>query len=175
MSRTLGAVFAGGGSRRFGSDKAAALLDGVALLDHAIAALATQCDAVVVCGRSVAGRTCVADRPAAGLGPLGGLNAALHHAAANGFDAVVSVPCDMPNLPVHLVDRLRAAGPTSFVTAAPVVGLWPARLAGELDLHLAEGGDRSMWRWIARVAALPAAIAGLANVNTPDDLARLRR
>ena len=173
MTRILGAVLAGGRSRRFGSDKAVALLDGTTLLDHAIAALAAQCDAVVVCGRRGPGS--IEDRPTPDLGPLGGLNGALHHAAANGFDAVVSVPCDMPILPPDLVGRLRATGPTSFVTAMPVVGLWPARLAGELDLHLAEGGDRSMWRWIARVAALPVGIEGLANVNTPDDLARLRR
>ena len=175
MTRILGAVLAGGRSRRFGSDKAVALLAGTTLIDHAIAALAAQCDAVVVCGRTVTGRTCVADRPAADLGPLGGLNAALHHAAGNGFDAVASVPCDMPILPPDLIGRLRAAGSTSFVAAMPVVGLWPARLAAELDRHLAEGGDRSMWRWIARVAALPLTIEGLANVNTPDDLARLTR
>ncbi|WP_375420070.1 molybdenum cofactor guanylyltransferase [uncultured Sphingomonas sp.] len=175
MTRILGAVFAGGRSRRFGSDKAVALFDGTTLIDHAIAALADQCDTVVVSGRAVAGCICVADRPAPDLGPLGGLNAALHHAVAHGYDAVVSVPCDMPILPADLVARLQAAGSTSFVTAMPVVGLWPARLADELDLHLAEGGDRSMWRWTARVAALPVTIDGLANVNTPDDLARLKR
>jgi molybdopterin-guanine dinucleotide biosynthesis protein A len=173
MTRILGAVLAGGRSRRFGSDKAAALFDGTTLIDHAIAALVAQCDAVVVCGRD--GPNAIGDRPGPDLGPLGGLNGALHHAAANGFDAVVSVPCDMPILPHDLVARLQAAGTTSFVTAAPVIGLWPARLASELDIHLAEGGDRSMWRWTARVAAMPAIIDGLANVNTPNDLARLRR
>ncbi len=173
MTRILGAVLAGGRSRRFGSDKALALFDGTTLIDHALAALAAQCDAVLVCGRPGPGS--IADRPTPDLGPLGGLNAALHHAAANGFTAVISAPCDMPILPADLVVRLQAAGSTSFVTATPVIGLWPARLADELDLHLAEGGDRSMWRWTARVAALPVTIDGLANVNTPDDLARLRR
>ncbi|HVF94192.1 MAG TPA: molybdenum cofactor guanylyltransferase [Sphingomonas sp.] len=166
----LGAVLAGGRSRRFGSDKAVALLDGVTLIDRAIAALAPQVDAVVICGRVLDGRTCVADRPAKDLGPLGGLNAALHHAVAAGFTAVVSVPCDMPLLPADLVERLRGAGTAGFAATMPVVGLWPARLAAELDAHLAEGGDRSMWRWAARVAAVPVAIEGLANVNTPEDL-----
>jgi molybdopterin-guanine dinucleotide biosynthesis protein A len=173
MTRILGAVLAGGRSRRFGSDKALALFDGTALIDHALAALAAQCDEVVVCGRPGPGS--ITDRPTADLGPLGGLNGALHQAAAHRFDAVVSVPCDMPILPTDLVARLQAAGSTSFVTATPVIGLWPARLADELDLHLAEGGDRSMWRWIARVAALPLTIDGLVNVNTTEDLAHLRR
>lgn len=169
----LGAVLAGGGSRRFGSDKAVALLDGVALIDRAIAAVAAQCDAVLVCGRIVDGVTSVADRPAADLGPLGGVNAALHHAASHGFVAVVSVPCDVPFLPPDLVARLRGAGDASVVASMPVIGLWPARLAADLDAHLGDGGDRSMRRWAARVGAMPFAIDGLANVNTREELDRL--
>ena len=47
----LGAVLAGGESRRFGSDKLAARLGDRTLLDHAIAWLTARTDAVVVCGR----------------------------------------------------------------------------------------------------------------------------
>ncbi len=49
--RLLGAVLAGGQSRRFGSDKALALLDGRPLIAHVIAALAAQTEAVIVCGK----------------------------------------------------------------------------------------------------------------------------
>ncbi len=170
MTRILGAVLAGGRSRRFGSDKALAIYGGTTLIEHAIAALAPQVDAILVCGRSIDGVTCVADRPAPDLGPLGGLNAALCHAAACGFDAVVTIPCDMPLLPADLVARLRREGATSVVAGMPVVGLWPASLAGLLDTLLAEDGDRSMRGWVARVGALPVAVEGLVNVNTPADL-----
>ena len=38
-------------SRRFGSDKAMARIDGVTLLDHVHAALLPQVDDIVLCGR----------------------------------------------------------------------------------------------------------------------------
>jgi molybdopterin-guanine dinucleotide biosynthesis protein A len=45
-----GAVLPGGRSSRFGADKAMALLGGKTLLDHAVLALAGQCDAMVTVG-----------------------------------------------------------------------------------------------------------------------------
>ncbi|MBA3896663.1 MAG: NTP transferase domain-containing protein, partial [Sphingomonadaceae bacterium] len=62
----LGAVLAGGASRRFGSDKALAMRDGRPLIAHVVDALATQVDAVVVCGRDWGGLPSIADRPAPG-------------------------------------------------------------------------------------------------------------
>ena len=50
--RLLGVVLAGGQSRRFGRDKALALLDGRPLIDHALAAL-VGCDALAVAGRAI--------------------------------------------------------------------------------------------------------------------------
>src|SRR3546814_16509904 len=84
--RLLGAVLAGGRSSRFGSDKALAMLDGRTLLDHAAAALGAHVVTVVICGRHVPGMHGLADRPAAAMGPLGGRNAALVHAGAQGYD-----------------------------------------------------------------------------------------
>lgn len=174
MSRILGAMLAGGRSRRFGSDKALALLDGQSLIERVAAGLAPQTDSLVVCGRTLAGIVALADRPGLDLGPLAGLNAALHHARGQGYDAVVSVPCDTPLLPADLVRLLRAAGPIAFAAAIPVIGLWPASLGEVLDRHLATASDRSMRRWIAIAGAVPAEIGPLANVNTPADLAGLR-
>ncbi len=169
MSRVLGAVLAGGQSRRFGSDKALALLDGVALIEHALAALAAQTDAMTVCGREYPGLACVADRPAPGLGPLGGLCAALAYAQRHGFDAVLSAGCDLAGLPDDLVARL-ASGP-AYVADCPVVGLWPVRLAPALDLWLGTGeGDRSMRGWTRVSGARGVALDGIVNVNTPSDL-----
>lgn len=170
MTRILGAILAGGRSRRFGSDKALALLDGVTLIDRAIAALAPQVEAVLICGREVPGRLSVADRPGPDLGPLGGVAAALTYALANGYGAVVTMPCDMPSLPADLVERLCAAGAPSVVAEMPVVALWPSSLAGQLDAHLAASQDRSVRGWVAATGAVTVSIEGLANINTPDDL-----
>lgn len=167
--RLLGAVLAGGESRRFGSDKALALLDGRPLIEHAVAALAAQTEAVIVCGREGG----IPDRPEPGLGPLGGINAAIHEAAARGFDAVLTCGCDVPSLPADLSVRLGAG---AYVAEMPVIGLWPATLGDALDRHLASGGDRSVRGWAA-AAGIAAVTLGvpLANLNTPADLAALSR
>lgn len=169
----LGAVLAGGRSRRFGSDKARALLGGRTLIDRVVAGLRPQVEALVICGRDHDGATGIADRPAADLGPLGGLNAALHHAAAHGFDAVVTAPCDTPFLPADLVARLRTTGTVAYAAAIPVIGFWPVGLAGQLDRHLATASDRSIRRWAVSIGAVAVEIDPLANVNTATDLAAL--
>ena len=46
------------------------------------------------------------DAPA-GIGPLGGLNALLQHAAQHGDGLVITVACDMPNLDAAVLTRLR--------------------------------------------------------------------
>lgn len=168
MTRVLGVVLAGGQSRRFGSDKTVALLDGIPLIDRVVGALTPQVDAVVISGRPPG----LADRPGGGLGPLAGLNAALYHALATGCDWVVSVPCDTPALPADLVERLRGVTP-AFVSDAPVIGWWPVRLADRLDAHLAGGGDRSLRGWARSIDARAIDLGVVVNVNTAEDLARL--
>lgn len=168
----LGAVLAGGRSRRFGSDKAAALLQGTALIEHVLARLAPQVDAILVCGRTLPGYPGIADRPAADLGPLGGLAAALRHGCDHGFATVVTVPCDAPLLNRDLVARLAPNAPAVAATM-PVVGAWPASLADRLDAHLRDGDDRSMRRWARLCGAIELDLTPLANINTPEDLARL--
>ena len=175
MTKILGAVLAGGRATRFGSDKALALLDGATLLHHALASLAPHCAALVVCGRDAAPVPTIADRPAPGLGPLGGLAGALLHAEAHGFDAVLTTACDTPFLPADLLAALLARD-GAFAAEAPTVGRWPARLASGLIAHLADGGDRSIRRW-ARSTGLDGVMPGVTvpNVNTAEDLTRLSR
>jgi molybdopterin-guanine dinucleotide biosynthesis protein A len=176
MERILGAVLAGGRSSRFGSDKAAALIDGRSMLDWVVAALAPQVDAIVVCGRpSSAGYDGIDDRPAADLGPLGGLNAALHHGAAHGYDAVLTVPCDTPLLPADLRDQLGPVGNGVIVAELPVIGLWPVTLAAALDAFLGNGGSRALAAWADHAGARAAALRALPlNVNRPTDLDGLK-
>lgn len=167
--RCLGAILAGGRSRRFGSDKAHALVGEERLIDHVANALRQQCEAVVVCGRVEPGFRSLADVPAPEMGPLAGFNAALGHARENSFDAVLSCGCDVPNLPADLVRQLGAAVP-AFVEDQPVVGLWPADLAGTCDAFLRSGG-RSVYRFAEQVGARPVVIdPALININRPTDL-----
>lgn len=165
----LGAILAGGQARRFGSDKAQALYEGARLIDRVAAALAAQCESVVVCGREEPGFTCIPDWPEPGLGPLGGLAAALRHARADGFTHVLSAGVDVPDLPQDLAATLAGKG-AAIVESQPVVGLWPVETGPALEVFMT-GGGRSLYRFADHVGARrvePA--APLMNVNRPEDL-----
>ena len=173
----LGAVLAGGRSRRFGSDKALADLDGRPLIEHAVLALRNIVDSVVICGREspIAGVPSIADWPAPDLGPLGGLCGALRHAAGSGHAAVISIGCDTPILPTGLLAKLGAAEGAAFVSGLPIFGRWPVELADSLTHRLLHMEDRSVRRFAAAIgAAAIEAGQDIPNLNRPDDLARLR-
>lgn len=166
----LGAVLAGGRSSRFGSDKAMALLNGRTLLDHATAGLAPHVAEVVMCGRDGG----LADRPHADMGPLGGLNAALHHALHHGFVGVLTTGCDMPLYPAALPAALIGDG-AAILHGQQLLGWWPATLATELDVHLGEENNRSIHGWLNRIGARVVDLSDLIlpNINRPEDLAHL--
>jgi molybdopterin-guanine dinucleotide biosynthesis protein A len=169
--RILGAVLAGGRSSRFGSDKALAVMaDERTLLDHAIAGLTSHVAQVVICGRDGG----LADRPAPDMGPLGGLNAALHHARDHGFTGVLTTGCDMPLYPVDLPAAL-IGEQAAILKGQQLLGWWPVSLARELDAHLAEANNRSIHGWLDRIGARVVEMPGLVlpNINRPEDLAGL--
>jgi len=169
----LGAIIAGGRASRFGSDKAAALLDGTPLIEHAARVLAPWTAETVVVGRAWPGMVTVADRPRRELGPLGGLAGALHHARTRGIARVLTIGCDMPIVPAELIERLLASG-ASYCADVPILGVWPSSLVDVLEAHLADAGDRSIRRWAeAHGIVATRAAAPLPNVNTPEDLATL--
>ncbi|WCT74460.1 molybdenum cofactor guanylyltransferase [Sphingomonas naphthae] len=166
----LGAVLAGGRSSRFGSDKAMAQLHGRPLIDHVIDSLATVTSHIVVCGRPYGGWTSLADRPAPDLGPLGGLAAALHHAATNGFDRVITAPCDTPLLSESLLIRLRDAEGDACLADLPVIGIWRSGATARLEAHLRTTRRRSMRHWSETLRAELLPHPAPANINRPADL-----
>jgi molybdopterin-guanine dinucleotide biosynthesis protein A len=167
--RILGAVLAGGRSIRFGTDKALAMLDGRTLIAHAVTALGQEADSVILCGRCLPKLPWVEDRPAGGLGPLAGLNAALHFASRNGFDAILCAPIDVHPLPAAL--RLLAGAHCAVLRNQWSIGLWPTTLAPQLDRHLA-GGHRSIRSWLEATGAamVDDEHLGLRNINFASDL-----
>ena len=174
---------AGGRSSRFGSDKAEALLDGKPLIEHAVTAVRPHVDTIILVGRKVAGW--LPDRPRPGLGPLGGICAALRYAEAHHYDRVLTIGCDMPRAPAELIEMLITQAP-AYCSDAPVLACWPASTAAALDTYLGgpvdagvqlvEPGAKdprlSIRRWASSIGAHPiAATAQVPNVNTPADLA----
>lgn len=119
---TLGAILAGGASRRFGRPKATAALLGKTLIERVAGRAAPQVDALVISGGGEgipsAPYPAVADQQP-GEGPFAGVLAALARARALGYPQLATFPCDAPFFPHDLVERLRAGlGDAAFAVAA---------------------------------------------------------
>lgn len=166
----LGCVLAGGQSSRFGSDKALAELGGHTLLARAVDLLSGWCEYVVVVGRETAPAPTIPDWPASGMGPLGGIAAALHVARDEGYEAVLTVGVDSLGLPEDLLAALSPA--PAYLASQPVVGLWPPSACETIEAVLTGKGRHSMLAFAEVIGARPVNLgAKPANINTPADLA----
>jgi molybdopterin-guanine dinucleotide biosynthesis protein A len=166
--RLLGAILAGGQSRRFGADKAQAQIDGRAMLDVVADQLRPQCDGLVVIGRDWPGLPSATDIPATGLGPLGGIAGALAYGKANGFDDVLICPCDMPDLPENLAALLCPA--PAYIEEHWGWSRWPTRLGDALAQWLRDGQSLRLRDWHEQQHARPVRIGHVVrNINEPRD------
>jgi len=184
------AVLAGGEGRRMGGIKALRPFRGAPLVAHALGLARRWSDQVVVAVRD-AGQLAGAIEAELALdrtdiaGPLAGLAAALQHARAAGATRLFTLPCDMPRLPPALPAQLAAALAVDHGVALPRIegelqptcGLWRTAALDRLPAYLASG--QSSLRGFAAACGLsvvdfgPDAAAAFANVNSPEDLARL--
>ncbi len=188
--RIAGLVLAGGRSRRFGREKAMALLAGRPLIDWSLMALDGVCEAVAVSAAPgvgagihalAAGRAVLHDDPAHPAGPLAGLAAGLAWARNRGCDRLVCLPCDTPGVrPEHLRQLIAAlddAEAAYAITEAGVHGLcavWRASFAPALAARLSAGDHPPVRRLLAEIDARAVIFAdseAFRNVNTAADLA----
>jgi molybdopterin-guanine dinucleotide biosynthesis protein A len=195
----VGAVLAGGESRRLGRDKALMPLSGKALILHPFAVLQeTMSDVVAV---SVPGRSygdlgiTVIDDLFAGLGPLAGIHAALEWARPR---PVFVVACDLPFVTVELVEHVADWGTANQVFASrseglmarprarvavwhgrqqPLFGLYSAACREALESRLRDGRLEA-WRFLSDIDTVPVPITPdltfyrpdlLLNLNSPRD------
>jgi molybdenum cofactor guanylyltransferase len=181
-------VLAGGGSRRMGADKALLEIGGVRLLDRTVATLTPiTVEVIVASGDGTrlpgAGWRQVADEVAGG-GPLAGIAAGL---AAASTELVAVVAVDMPHADAQVLTALarRWAGEAAVVPRVagrlqPLHAIWAGAALPEVR-ELLTTGERSVVRAAERLDAASVAAAALpgdprfaTNVNTPEDLLRLR-
>ena len=185
---TLGVVFCGGQSRRMGRDKGALELEGETLVARAAARLAPHAmDVVLATGagqrHAEVGLPCVLDAER-DLGPLGGLAAALEHAERHLKERLLVLACDMPDVPATLLARLLERArrtdadvclPSGPEGDEPLCAVVHVRVRPAVRAALAHGARRMdafhHGLRIERVALTPAELGGLANLNTPADLA----
>jgi molybdenum cofactor guanylyltransferase len=177
----LGAIIAGGKSSRMGQEKALLDFHGKPLISVVAERIRPQVDWLVFNANGdttrfqTLGCEVVSDRYDTGT-PLSGLHASLSFAAEQGFDAVLTTPCDTPFLPSDLVVRLKPSAPAIAASGGQqhyLTGLWPVDLLPLLELELKSGLKRVMdWAALAKTSAVewPATPQDpFANLNTPEE------
>jgi molybdopterin-guanine dinucleotide biosynthesis protein A len=186
-----GVILAGGlASRMGGGDKGFIRIGGKPILDHVIARLKPQTEALAINANGDASRfqayglPVLPDTIPGSVGPLAGVLAGLEWAANLGFDFIVTVATDTPFFPRDLVVKLKSSMRDSNAELAvaaydtqhhPVFGLWPVALREDLRRAIAEEGIRKVDEWTARhrlaVAQFgPKAYDPFFNANRPEDL-----
>lgn len=181
---TSGLILAGGaGQRMGGADKGWIHYQGRPLVQLVFERVAPQVDQMLIsANRNLAryaafGVPVLEDSDADFRGPLAGIEAGLHNAAAGWL---LCVPCDSPALPRDLAQRLHAGvagGKAAVVTLAgrwqPVFCLLHTSLADTLSAYLARG-DRKVANWLASVDARTVDFSdqasAFANLNSPEML-----
>jgi molybdenum cofactor guanylyltransferase len=188
MTRIAGLVLAGGrASRLGGGDKPLLHVGGAPILARVIDALRFEARWLAISANGDPARFAgfgapvLPDGPLAGQGPLAGLCVGLEWAAGLGAELLLTMPGDMPFLPVGLAASL--APPPSFAARTgvdhPLVALWPVAAADALRTMLSAPGPRAVAAFGRHIGArrveFPASGPDpFINVNTPDDLATAR-
>lgn len=185
-----GLILAGGlGTRMGGQDKGLVELAGRPMVEHVLARLAPQVGRVMINANRNAdvyarfGLPVLADRLPGFVGPLAGLDAALHTPMTEG-EWVLTCPCDSPFLPLDLATRMLAAALPANADVAmasadgqpePAFLLAHRRIAPALAAFL-EGGGRQIRRWVAQahhvVVDFSDCPGAFSNINTPEELER---
>lgn len=191
----FGAILAGGQSRRYGSPKALAEVDGDRIIDRVVAALRQVTPDLILSANEpdlfadLGLPTYPDEQP--DLGALGGIHTALLRAHEAGRPGILAVACDMPFPSVPLLRELRHVAFDAPATPAPAVvvpesdgrrGIEPlfaaygVRCLPAIDAAIRDG-DRRMIGFhgqvvvarlpLERVASLCDPERTFLNVNTP--------
>jgi molybdenum cofactor guanylyltransferase len=176
-----GAVLCGGGSRRFGTDKALVEIDGRPMADRVAAVLESAgCAPVVFVGgdgdrlTAITGREVVADTWP-GEGPLGAVIDALRWFDRLDTCGVVVAACDLPDLTVEAVQSVAGEDGAIAVAVAgrmhPSLAYWTTSTADHVEA-LFRSGVRAVHEALDTLGATQVAVdaAALHNVNRPSDL-----
>lgn len=187
------AIFAGGQSTRMGRDKAQLLWRGTSLLQHMCATALSVTNRVLVVGREqphdwpLENVVFLPDETPH-LGPLGGLQTALHWARCEKVENVLALACDLPLIDEAALCWLLGEAQNrelfhglvsthdgeleplfSIYTVACLPVLHHQMSLNRRALHgLIQSGD------FETVEVPPEIVAKLVNINTPEDWAQIQ-
>jgi molybdopterin-guanine dinucleotide biosynthesis protein A len=182
-----GVILAGGASRRFGRDKAAALLDGRPLLEWVATALAPACNRMVAVGP--AGRAWphagvdleIVDDLFPGEGPLGGMISAFRrighgHAFVSACDTPFLQPADVIAIAACLSEGVAAAVPRARDALQPLAAAYDVTSCLPALESLFEAGERRVQALFSQVRVVEVDAEALSerafdSLDTPEALA----
>jgi molybdenum cofactor guanylyltransferase len=167
-----GVVLVGGASRRFGTPKALATIDGETLVDRARRVLGEACAEVLVVGKAGELPFELIDDASEIRAPIAGVIAGLRAAT---HDVAVFLPVDCPRMTPELVRILGDACRDAAVPqTGPLPGAWAKSALPVLEARLANG-PYALYRTYEEldVARVEVDESLVADVDTPADLARL--
>lgn len=183
-------VMAAGRSRRFGSEKAFATINGERLVDILVKTLESQTSGPIAINAAAPSQfqtfenTILTDRVPGGIEPLAGIYTALDWAEENGFDNVITTPVDTPILPKDFVEKLRQTGAPAVSRHGgrihAVHGIWPTSLKADLADSISVG-VRAVRDWAIKCGATlcdfphDSGRRSFFNINTRQDLLELMR
>ncbi|MBL4712893.1 MAG: molybdenum cofactor guanylyltransferase [Gammaproteobacteria bacterium] len=177
-------ILAGGRGRRMGGlDKGLMIFAGKPMIEHTLAAMKPQCQAIIInANRNIEHYTkynhpVLSDDSNDFQGPLAGFAIALENATT---PLIVTVPCDAPIIPDDLVERLLTALQKTDADIAvahdgerlqPVYALIKTDLSANLNDFLSRG-DRKIDLWYAQNNMVLVDFSDIQhvfkNINTPD-------
>lgn len=194
MEPVLGLILAGGEAARFGGgDKCLRPFQGRPLLAHIQQRLAAQTSAQALSANGDPARFARFAMPVLpdfeahhNAGPIAGLIAGLTYAHDQGYELLLTVPCDAPLFPENLAHDLKKALQTGNCARVesggnphPVFSLWRTTCLPHI-LEAAANGARAIWRVQKELSAVTLSYDTIAfdpfmDADTPEDLAELER
>ena len=181
MKNITTVILAGGEGRRIGGNKALQAFRGRPLIEWVLDAVRKGSDEILISANEQAGLgkygyRVIQDIHPEPLGPLAGLQSALHHAQN---EWVATVPCDTPFLPASVLDALgNGIGEADCAVAVaaarrqPTIALYHKRVSPELDRFLASGARRAS-EWLGKLEVRDVLFEdadAFININTQDEL-----
>jgi len=190
--RVAAAVLAGGKASRLGFIAKGLLSDarGSTIMEHLIEELAITGIADIVISANAPqpylayGKPIIADNHP-GVGPLGGIEAVLKRLALHA-EAVIFVPCDLPNLTAHeMVALIHAyqempecvAFAKTIEGEHPLCAVVPVTILREVSQAIVreQYGVGRLWKTLGARGVRIDDSSRLVNLNTPEDLERWRQ
>jgi molybdenum cofactor guanylyltransferase len=165
-----GVLLVGGASRRFGSPKALAELDGETLAERGRRVLDAACDEVLVVGKAGELPFEVLDDDADVRAPIAGVVAGLRAAR---YHVAVFLPVDCPWVTAELLRGLgEACHDAAVPQTGPLPGAWAKTALPLLETLLAAGGPLSLHGTYDDLDVVVVEVDPqlVADVDTPADL-----